>query len=83
MWKKFTQVLPSARRSFSLLKLETLNPRVVQAEYAVRGIVVSKAAELEKRLIRGEQLKCKEIIACNIGNPQSLGQKPLTWVRQV
>ena len=83
MWKKFTQGILTNRRSFALLTLESLNPKVIQAEYAVRGIVVTKATELEKRLVRGEHLKCKEIIPCNIGNPQSLGQKPLTWVRQV
>jgi aspartate/methionine/tyrosine aminotransferase len=36
---------------------------------------VARAAELERA--------GREIIYCNIGNPQSLGQRPLTWVRQV
>jgi hypothetical protein len=25
----------------------------------------------------------KEILYCNIGNPHSVGQKPITWYRQV
>jgi aspartate/methionine/tyrosine aminotransferase len=36
---------------------------------------VARAAELEKQ--------GREIIYCNIGNPQSLGQMPLTWNRQI
>jgi len=44
-------------------------------EYAVRGPLYHKAAELKKQ--------GKTIIPCNIGNPQSLGQKPITFYRQV
>ena len=44
-------------------------------EYAVRGPIPQRAAEL-KRLGR-------TIIPCNIGNPQALGQPPLTFYRQV
>lgn len=42
---------------------------------AVRGLIVARAQELEKQ--------GKEIIYCNIGNPQSLGQRPLTGLRQI
>jgi alanine transaminase len=31
----------------------------------------------------GAKLPFKEIISCNIGNPQDLGQKPITFFRQV
>lgn len=48
---------------------------MLATEYAVRGPIVVRAQELEKQ--------GKEIIYCNIGNPQSLGQKPLTWLRQI
>jgi len=44
-------------------------------EYAVRGSIAKRAAEL-KRLGRS-------IIPCNIGNPQALGQPPLSFYRQV
>jgi alanine transaminase len=44
-------------------------------EYAVRGAIAKRAAEL-KRLGRS-------IIPCNIGNPQALGQSPLSFYRQV
>lgn len=62
--------------------LEELNPLVVKAEYAVRGRLLDRAVELEKALKAGEPLPFKQIVRCNIGNPQALGQKPLTFVRQ-
>ncbi len=52
-----------------------VNPKILSMEYAVRGPIPQRAAEL-KRLGR-------TIIPCNIGNPQALGQKPLTFYRQV
>ncbi len=57
------------------LRLEDISPQVRSTQYAVRGPIVARAAELERA--------GREIIFCNIGNPQSLGQRPLTWVRQV
>jgi len=48
---------------------------VLETEYAVRGPIVARAQELE----RGG----REIIYCNIGNPQALGQKPLSWTRRI
>jgi alanine transaminase len=67
-----------------VLQLSNINPCVLEAQYAVRGQVVVKALEIE------EQLKSKktsfpfdEVIYCNIGNPQQLGQKPLSFHRNV
>ena len=57
------------------IQLKDLGKAVIETEYAVRGPIVARAAELEKQ--------GKEIIYCNIGNPQSLGQKPVTYVRQL
>jgi aspartate/methionine/tyrosine aminotransferase len=57
------------------IKLQDLGKSVIDTQYAVRGPIVARAAELE----RGGQ----EIIYCNIGNPQALEQRPLTYVRQV
>ena len=52
-----------------------VNPGLISMEYAVRGGIAKRAAEL-KRLGRS-------IIPCNIGNPQALGQSPLSFYRQV
>ena len=57
------------------IRLTDLGRAVLETEYAVRGPIVARASELEKQ--------GREIIYCNIGNPQSLGQKPLTWNRQI
>jgi len=57
------------------IQLKDLGKAVLETEYAVRGPIVAKAQELEKQ--------GKEIIYCNIGNPQSLGQKPITYQRQL
>jgi aspartate/methionine/tyrosine aminotransferase len=58
-----------------MLSLETLNRRVLEAEYAVRGPIVQRAQDLEAQ--------GRKIIYCNIGNPQALKQKPLTYLRQI
>jgi aspartate/methionine/tyrosine aminotransferase len=57
------------------IRLTDLGKAVLETEYAVRGPIVARAGELEKQ--------GREIIYCNIGNPQSLGQKALTWNRQI
>jgi len=44
-------------------------------DYAVRGPIPQRAAELKKT--------GRKIISCNIGNPQALGQPPLSFYRQV
>uniref|UniRef100_A0A0D9VQC8 Aminotransferase class I/classII large domain-containing protein n=1 Tax=Leersia perrieri TaxID=77586 RepID=A0A0D9VQC8_9ORYZ len=49
------------------VSVENLNPKVLRCEYAVRGEIVIHA----------------QILYCNIGNPQSLGQKPITFFREV
>lgn len=52
-----------------------INESVKKTQYAVRGPIVQRAQDLEK--------EGREIIYCNIGNPQALRQQPLTWFRQV
>ncbi len=60
-----------------------LNQWLVEAEYAVRGEILDRSAVLQKQLDAGEKLPFEKIVACNIGNPQALGQKPLSFNRQV
>lgn len=57
------------------IKLGDVARSVLQTEYAVRGPIVARAQALER--------EGREVIYCNIGNPQSLGQQPITWVRQL
>ena len=70
------------------LTIESINQRVVQAEYAVRGELVIRAGQLDATLAAGKKatgisMPFKNIIYCNIGNPHSVGQSPLTFHRQV
>ncbi|WP_242343984.1 aminotransferase class I/II-fold pyridoxal phosphate-dependent enzyme [Anaeromyxobacter terrae] len=58
-----------------VVRIEDVAPVVREAQYAVRGPIVARAQELERQ--------GREVIYCNIGNPQALGQRPLSWVRQV
>jgi alanine transaminase len=67
-----------------VLEADTINKNIMDMEYAVRGKLVIKAGEYQKQLDeKTGTLPFDEIILCNIGNPQSLGQKPLTFYRQV
>ena len=57
-----------------MITISQLNDRLLQAEYAVRGPIVQRAQELEAQ--------GRKVIYCNIGNPQALKQRPLTYLRQ-
>ena len=51
--------------------------------HAVRGEIVLLAQKMKKELGSGKEYPFKKIVMCNIGNPQQLGQKPITFFRQV
>ncbi|AMD18919.1 HBR018Cp [Eremothecium sinecaudum] len=64
--------------------LDDLNENVLKAKYAVRGKIPMRAEELQEQLEeKPGSLPFKKIIGANIGNPQQLDQKPLTFFRQV
>ncbi|KAI5866165.1 PLP-dependent transferase [Durotheca rogersii] len=66
------------------LNLGNINPHVVEAKYAVRGELAVKSEEYRARLRNGDKsLPFAEVISANIGNPQQLDQKPITFFRQV
>ncbi|AGO13948.1 AaceriAGR085Wp [[Ashbya] aceris (nom. inval.)] len=66
------------------MTLADVNENVIKAKYAVRGKIPTRAEELERRLEEQPgSLPFSKIIQANIGNPQQLGQKPLTFYRQV
>jgi len=66
------------------MTVKSLNQRVIQAKYAVRGALVARAAEIKAQLAAGKTFEdFDDIIFCNIGNPQALGLKPLEFPRQV
>jgi len=57
------------------MKSVNVNRNIIDLEYAVRGPIPQRAAKLKQQ--------GKKIIPCNIGNPQALGQKPITFYREV
>ena len=61
-----------------------------EAKYAVRGELAIKSEELRAKLKKGDPptppedpLPFDTVISANIGNPQQLDQKPITFFRQV
>jgi hypothetical protein len=69
--------------AYRVITNDTMNKAVLQAEYAVRGAIAIRAEELRDDLEAGKQLPFDAVVSCNIGNPQQLDQKPLTYLRQV
>eukprot|EP00792_Barthelona_sp_PAP020_P003331 TRINITY_DN1524_c0_g1_i1.p1 TRINITY_DN1524_c0_g1~~TRINITY_DN1524_c0_g1_i1.p1 ORF type:complete len:477 (+),score=144.90 TRINITY_DN1524_c0_g1_i1:119-1549(+) len=66
------------------LNIENINQNAVKTEYAVRGVVPMRAEELKKELLNTNNgLKFGKIIPCNIGNPQALNQKPISYFRDI
>jgi len=53
----------------------TMNQAVRRMQYAVRGSVVMKAEQL--------QADGRDVLFTNVGNPQAVGQPPMTYFRQV
>lgn len=71
----------------TVLDNDTINPNVINAQYAVRGELAIKAEKLKARLkgdrSAAEELGFDSVIHANIGNPQQLDQQPITFFRQV
>ena len=77
---------PNGTASYKkVLTIDTINPAVKEAKYAVRGELAIRANQLEAQIKKDghAQLPFKDIVHCEIGNPQALDQKPLTFIRQV
>ncbi|XP_059671479.1 alanine aminotransferase 1 [Gavia stellata] len=60
-----------------------MNPAVRRVEYAVRGPIVTRALQLERDLRQGVPKPFTEVIKANIGDAHTMGQKPITFLRQV
>jgi len=76
-----------SRRS---LNIDNINPYVKEAQYAVRGELAIRSEKYRNQLSSSTNGDSKEkklpfdsVISANIGNPQQLDQKPITFFRQV
>jgi alanine transaminase len=76
-----------ASNSGRRLNVNNINQHVKAAQYAVRGELAVKSEEYRAYLNNGLTdlgvLPFDRVISANIGNPQQLDQKPLTFFRQV
>uniref|UniRef100_A0A1A8FNR2 alanine transaminase n=1 Tax=Nothobranchius korthausae TaxID=1143690 RepID=A0A1A8FNR2_9TELE len=66
-----------------VLTLDTMNPNVRRVEYAVRGPIVQRAVQIERELREGVKKPFTEVIKANIGDAHAMGQRPITFFRQV
>ena len=73
------------------LNVNNINQNVRKAQYAVRGELATRAETYRAKLKKGhpptppdeDSLPFDQVISANIGNPQQLDQKPITFFRQV
>jgi len=84
--------MSSSTSSRRVLNDQNINPNLTKAEYAVRGEIATRAEHYRKTLsalqsqtgaTTTSELPFDSVISANIGNPQQLDQKPLTFFRQV
>ncbi|XP_041986409.1 alanine aminotransferase 1-like [Aricia agestis] len=60
-----------------------VNQKLLNIQYAVRGPIVARAAQIEREIQKGAEKPFSRVIRANIGDCHALGQKPFTFVRQV
>ncbi|CAD8211876.1 unnamed protein product [Paramecium pentaurelia] len=63
--------------------VKDINQNYVEAQYAVRGLVPSTAAKIQEEIKNGKQYPFESITELNIGNPQTFGQKPISFNRSI
>ena len=68
-----------------ILTHESINPNIKKTKYAVRGELAIRAEKIIDELSKGNPLNYSfnAVVNCNIGNPQQLKQKPITFFHQV
>lgn len=66
------------------LTIDNVNPHVKTAQYAVRGELAVRSEKYRHKLSEdSNSLPFSSVVSANIGNPQQLDQKPITFFRQV
>jgi len=67
----------------NVLTVSNMNPCIKTMEYAVRGPLVIRATAIEKELLAGVKKPFSNVIKANIGDAHAMGNKPITFIRQV
>lgn len=73
----------TASSNSKILTEDNVYDNIKRMEYAVRGPLLIRANEIEKELQKGAKKPFKEVIKANIGDAHAMGQKPVTFLRQV
>lgn len=79
LWKKPSQQSLDENK----LTIENINQRLRDMQYAVRGELVTMADTMQKEISTGKRDDFDQVVFCNIGNPHAVGQKPISFIRQV
>lgn len=71
--------------NMNVLHKATIPERVRRIQYEVRGSLVMRAHALQRQIQQNPScdLPFSRVLFCNIGNPQQLGQLPISFFRQV
>ena len=75
--------LPTMRCFSSRITIDNINQHIRTADYAVRGEVVLRAIEIDNEMKKGKKFPFDNLLYCNVGNPQAIKQKPITFLREV
>ena len=59
--------------------MDTINQNLIKAKYEVRGGIVLKAEQMKKEMDTGKKMPFNDFVYWNIGNPQNLGQLPISF----
>ncbi|CAK1544806.1 unnamed protein product [Leptosia nina] len=63
--------------------IDNVNRNLLNIRYAVRGPIVDRALQIERELAKGASKPFNRVVRANIGDCHALGQKPITFIRQV
>lgn len=66
-----------------ILSVDDLGPGIIESSYLIRGCVLHRAVELKAEKAKGAILPFEKFYPLHYGNPQLLGQPPITFLRQV
>ncbi|CAH2039109.1 unnamed protein product, partial [Iphiclides podalirius] len=65
------------------LTVKNINRNLLDVNYAVRGPLLERALQIERELEKGVPKPFERVVRANIGDCHALGQKPITFIRQV
>jgi len=67
-----------------VLSTTNMNPAIKEVQYAVRGPIVARAVQIDNEILGGSKdYSFDKVIKCNIGDAHAMGQKPITFIREV